>query len=250
MSDSLIRSRFAPPVASMLFAPFRRCLSLFVLLSLAGLCLALPTQADDTDLLIERVHAFLYEQASELGEEVSIDVHPPSAHLPACENPQPFLPNAGQKLTGRVSVGVRCGDQGRQVRYMQASIEIVGEQVVARQAIPAGTIIDADMLAIRPSELGRLPRGAITDPEQAIGMQASRPIGKGVTMTENHLRAVTLVERGAKVRIEARGEGFAVSREGEALDNGAMGQEIRVRLGRRETLRARVTGRNRLEVDF
>ncbi|GGX77941.1 hypothetical protein GCM10007160_01460 [Litchfieldella qijiaojingensis] len=228
----------------------RRLLTAIALLSLVTTVTLTPVRADNTALITERVHAFLYERASELGSEVNIEAHPPSAHLPDCENPQPFLPNASQPLIGRVSVGVRCGEQGNQVRYMQATLAVIGEQVVASQAITRGTIIDADMLALRPAELSRLPRGAITDIQQAIGMQAARPIREGSTLTEHQLQPVTLVERGAKVRIEARGQGFAISREGEALDSGAMDSEIRVRLNNRDVLRARVIGHNRLEVDF
>ncbi|EPC04550.1 hypothetical protein L861_04295 [Litchfieldella anticariensis FP35 = DSM 16096] len=228
----------------------RRHLSAIALLGLLILALATPAQADNDALLVERVHAFLYEQASGLGDEVSVEVHPPSAHLPTCENPQPFLPHANRPLIGRVSVGVRCGERGQQVRYMQATLAVVGEQVVAQRAISRGTVIEASMLALRPAELSRLPRGTITDMEEAIGMQASRPIAEGSTLTEYQLEPVTLVERGANVRIEARGQGFAITREGEALDNGAMGSEVRVRLDNRDILRAHVTGRNRLEVDF
>lgn len=236
----------------MLLPRFRRHLSVIVLTSLIALALMTPVQADnnDTALITERVHAFLYAQASELGSEVNIEVHPPSAHLPTCENPRPFLPNANQSLAGRVSVGVRCGDQGQQVRYMQATLAVIGEQVVTKRSIAAGTVIDASMLTMRPAELGRLPSGAITDMVQAIGKQAARPLGEGTTLTERQLKEVTLVERGARVRVEALGQGFSVSREGEALDNGAMGSEIRVRLDNRDTLRAQVIGRNRLEVDF
>ncbi|WP_052383843.1 flagellar basal body P-ring formation chaperone FlgA [Litchfieldella xinjiangensis] len=219
------------------------------LLALFMLCLSVTGHADDRHL-IERVHAFLYEHAMDLGNEVNIEVHPPSAHLPICESPDPFLPHAGQSLVGRVSVGVRCGSQGRQVRYLQANVSVIGDQVVAARAIPAGTVITADMLALRPAELGRLARGTLTRFEDAIGLQASRPFAAGAALSEQTLKPVTLIERGARVRVEARGNGFAVMREGQALEPGAMGDEIRIRLDNRETLRARVAGRNRLLVDF
>ncbi|MFC3285165.1 flagellar basal body P-ring formation chaperone FlgA [Litchfieldella rifensis] len=237
----------------MLLSRLRRHPSVIVLSGLMALALTTPVQAGDDDntaLLNERVHAFLYAQASELGSEVNIEVHPPSAHLPTCENPRPFLPNANQSLAGRVSVGVRCGELGQQVRYMQATLAVIGEQVVTSRSIAAGTVIDASMLALRPAELGRLPNGAITEMAQAIGKQATRPIGEGRALTERQLKEVTLVERGARVRVEARGQGFSIAREGEALDNGAMDSEIRVRLDNRDILRARVIGRDRLEVDF
>ncbi|MDR5906071.1 flagellar basal body P-ring formation chaperone FlgA [Franzmannia qiaohouensis] len=220
---------------------------------LAALCLGLPTVASadaSSQLLVERVHGFLYERSQSLGSEVHIEVHPPSAHLPACESPQPFIPNERAPSQGRISVGVRCGDQGQQIRYMQASVAVIGDYVVLRQDIPAGSVITSDMLELREAELGSLPRGVLTDLDQVIGQESARALRAGSAITSQQLREVTLVERGASVRIEAVGNGFAISREGQALDSGGMGREIRVRLANREILNAEVSGRNRLSVDF
>ncbi|SDL72155.1 flagella basal body P-ring formation protein FlgA [Franzmannia pantelleriensis] len=220
---------------------------------LAALCLSAPLAASaeaSRQLMVERVHGFLYERTQSLGSEVHIEVHPPSAHLPTCESPEPFMPNERSPAQGRVSVGVRCGEQGQQVRYMQASIAVIGDYVVLRQDIPAGTLIEPGMLELSEAELGRLPRGVLTDLDDVIGQESARALRAGSAITSQQLREVTLVERGASVRIEAVGNGFAVSREGQALDSGGMGREIRVRLANREILSAEVSGRNRLSVDF
>lgn len=219
----------------------------------AVLCVTLPVAASADaarQQLVERVHGFLYERSQSLGSEVHIEVHPPSAHLPTCESPEPFMPNERAPAQGRISVGVRCGDQGQQVRYMQASVAVIGDYVVLREDIPAGTLISADMLTLSEAELGRLPRGVLTDLDEVIGQESARALRAGSAITPQQLREVTLVERGAAVRIEAVGKGFAVSREGQALDSGGMGREIRVRLANREILSATVSGRNRLSVDF
>ncbi|MBD3895196.1 flagellar basal body P-ring formation protein FlgA [Halomonas sp. ML-15] len=220
---------------------------------LAALCLSMPLVASaeaSRQLLVERVHGFLYERSHELGSEVHIEVHPPSAHLPACESPEPFMPNERAPSQGRVSVGVRCGEQGQQVRYMQASVAVIGDYVVLREDIPAGTLIKPEMLELSEAELGRLPRGTLTDLDEVIGQESARALRAGNAITSQQLREVTLVERGATVRIEAVGDGFAVSREGQALDSGGMGREIRVRLANRDILNAQVSGHNRLSVDF
>ncbi|QJQ94420.1 MULTISPECIES: flagellar basal body P-ring formation chaperone FlgA [Halomonadaceae] len=226
--------------------------SLSLLACLLGLALALSAEANSTAQteLTDRVNAFLYEQSQSLGSEVHIEVHPPSAHLPACIDPQPFLPHANATLNGRVSVGVRCGDQGGQVRYMQATVTVIGEYVTVRRDLAPGTILDAGMLELREASMGRMPRDVITDMSQAVGQQAARPLREGMPLTSQLLREIYLVERGARVRIEASGSGFSISREGEALDSGAMGSEVRVRLDNRDMLRARVSGHNRLEVIY
>ena len=207
------------------------------------------TQADD-DNLLQHVHQFLYEETQALGEEVVIDLRPPSPHLPECIQPEPFLANANQAPLGRVSVGVRCGENGRQVRYLQAQIDIVGNYVVAARDIERGTLITANMLNERGGNLGDLSAQALTDEEDILGKIAQRPIRSGSAFLAHYLKAPDLIERGQRVTVIAQGSAFRVSREGEALENGALGEQVRVRFGSREILTARVASQGILVVDF
>ncbi|SEL74777.1 flagellar basal body P-ring formation chaperone FlgA [Halomonas daqiaonensis] len=201
--------------------------------------------------MLTKVHAFLFEQAATSGDEdIVIDVHPPRASLSACEDPTPFLPNASSRPVGRVSVGVRCGDQGRQVRYLQAEIHVTGSYVEVSRKIEAGETIRPEHLVERQGSLGRLPQRTILDPDQAIGQEATRPLAAGVTLQDHHLRPRQLVKRGQRVVIEAQGAGFRIAREAEALEPGGEGERVRVRLPDREILEARVIGEGRMAVDF
>lgn len=216
---------------------------------MASLLLAGPSLANE-NVMLERIHAFLYEQAAASGDEVVIEVHPPRASLPACEHPAPFLPNASARPVGRVSVGVRCGDQGRQVRYLQAEIHVTGSYVEVSRDIDAGETIRPEHLVERQGSLGRLPHQTLLDPGQAIGQEATRPLSAGVTLQRHHLRPRQLVKRGQRVVIEAHGAGFRIAREAEALEPGGKGERVRVRLPDREILEARVVGEGRMAVDF
>ncbi|WP_280549060.1 flagellar basal body P-ring formation chaperone FlgA [Halomonas sp. 11-S5] len=219
------------------------------LLAMTLLLLAGPSQAGE-DALLAKIHAFLYEQARASGDEVVIEVHPPRASLPTCEHPTPFLPNASSRPVGRVSVGVRCGDQGRQVRYLQAEIHVTGNYVELARDIGAGEVIRPEHLTERQGSLGQLPQQTILDPGQAIGQQATRPLAAGMTLQRHHLRPRQLVKRGQRVVIEAQGAGFRIAREAEALEPGGKGERVRVRLPDREILEARVVGEGRMTVDF
>jgi flagella basal body P-ring formation protein FlgA len=222
-----------------------------VILLLAILCVTALTkvQADD-DSLLQQVHQFLYEETQALGEEVLIDLRPPSPHLPECVQPEPFLPNASQAPLGRVSVGVRCGEGRRQVRYLQAQIDVIGSYMVAARDIERGTLITSDMLGERGGNLGDLSAQALTNEEDIVGNIAQRPIRSGSAFLAHYLQAPNLVERGQRVTVTAEGTAFRVSREGEALENGALGERIRVRFDSRQIMTARVTDRGILVVDF
>nr|WP_290829691.1 flagellar basal body P-ring formation chaperone FlgA [Halomonas sp.] len=206
-------------------------------------------QANDDDL-IQQVHHFLYQQTQALGEEVIIELRPPSPHLPTCVQPEPFLPNANQAPLGRVSVGVRCGEDSRQVRYLQAQIDVIGQYVVAGRDIERGTLITSDMLSERGGNLGDLSAQALTDKNDIVGKIAQRPIRSGSSFLTHYLQAPHLVERGQRVTVIAQGSSFRVSREGEALENGALGDRVRVRFDSRDIKTARVTDQGTLVMDF
>ena len=222
-----------------------------VTLLLATLCVtALANAQADDDNLLQTVHQFLYEETQALGEEVVIDLRPPSPHLPECVQPEPFLPNANQAPLGRVSVGVRCGENSRQVRYLQAQIDVIGNYVVAARDIERGTLITSSMLRERGGNLGDLSAQTLTAEEDIVGKIALRPIRSGSAFLAHYLQAPYLIERGQRVTVIAQGSAFRVSREGEALENGALGERVRVRFGSREIMTARVTGQGILVVDF
>ncbi|TFH85403.1 flagellar basal body P-ring formation protein FlgA [Billgrantia azerbaijanica] len=211
--------------------------------------LAPAATADDSELL-DAVHGFLYEQARSLGDEVIVEVRPPSARLPACEAPEPFLPRRGEPVMGRMSVGVRCGLDGRQVRYLQAEVGVIGSYPVLAADVEAGTTLRADHLATRQGNLAELPRRTLLDAEALIGQMTTRPLRAGEALQEYQVQERPLVERNQQVTVEARGTGFRVSREGQALEPGALGDEVRVRFTSREVITARVSGNATLTVDF
>lgn len=124
-------------------------------LSLLSLGFSFHAHANN-QLLVDTVQQFLYQESQSLGQEVMIDISPPSAHLPECIAPEPFFPNANQSPIGRISVGVRCGENRRQVRYIQAQIDIIGSYAVAGQDIDRDTLITSDMLTSREGNLGDL----------------------------------------------------------------------------------------------
>lgn len=223
-----------------------RC-RLQVLLALVALA-SIAQAADDRAALTSQAQQFLETKAADPGRQVSVEVQPPPAQLPPCTDPQLFLPHPDQRLRGRVIVGVNCLEAG--TRYLQAVVTIRAEHVVTRRALAAGEILSADMLELRFDDLSRLPRKTILELDRAIGRELTRPLPQGSAVPSSALRLVPLVARGARVRLEARASGFVASREGTALDSGGLNEEVRVRTESGEIIRARVSSRNLLTVEF
>lgn len=207
------------------------------------------TETADTHLE-QRVLEFLDRETRHLGNEVTITLHSSAVKMPLCESPEPFLTNPEQKRYGRVSVGVRCGEQVRTTRYLQADVSVLTEHVVTIRDVMTGTALTADDLTLREARLERLPRHALLSIDEAVGLLASRPLSAGATLQHHHLRQEPLVERGQRVTVIAQGSGFKVSREATALDSGGLGDVIRLRTEGRQRLEAQVVGRGKLHIAF
>jgi flagella basal body P-ring formation protein FlgA len=110
--------------------------------------------------------------------------------------------------------------------------------VVAVRDIPIGTVLAAQDIEIQEKAAVAGPL-QISTLDQALGRQVTAPIKSGTTLTNSMLKSATIVKRGARIKLLCRGNGFTVTAAGEALQDAAAGQLVRVR---NLTSRLEVTG--------
>lgn len=178
-------------------------------------------------------------------DEVRVEIQDAATRLSDCDNPAPFLPREDTPLWGRVTVGIKC-DNPPTPRYLQIRVIALGSYVTAATVIQPGTRIESWMLGIGHGDLGALPARALRDPEQVVGQEARQRLTEGSPVQAHQLRSPLLVTRGQIVAVEARGRGFTISREGEALDSAGLGEPVRVRISRNQTLNGTVIGAGRV----
>ncbi|MEI2417595.1 flagellar basal body P-ring formation chaperone FlgA [Orrella sp. JC864] len=173
--------------------------------------------------------SFLMQQLAHLPGQPEIAVEPVRARqLAGCDSLDAFLP-AGVRPRPRMSVGVRCMGPENWTLYVQASVTVPGTYYVAAAPVAMGQTLAAEHLAPRSGDLLRLPPGAVTDPGMAIGHTASQRIAAGQPLRQSVLRDPRSVLRGNTVKVLARGPGFMVASEGQALDNATPGSTVMVR---------------------
>ena len=220
-------------------------------LLVTGLLMAMAPSAAlavPDDPIAQATQRFLLSQAASLGDDVSVEINSDTSRLPECQSPQPFLPRDGVPQ-GRVMVGVRCSND-QQVRYVQARVSASVRFLVAATAIQRGQRLSADMLDWERADVSRRPRNALDDPSQAIGQAVMQRLVKGMALRGDRLRQPYLVHRGEAVTLIARGDGFSVTREGEALNNGGKGDAIRARMPDGQVIRGEVDAQGRLKVRY
>lgn len=98
----------------------------------------------------------------------------------------------------------------------------LADEPVAARNIRAGELLAAADIETPASESG------LRQAADFIGKEAARSIYRGQRITEQDLRAPTLVARNAVVTMEFSKGRLSIATEGRALDPGAAGARIRV----------------------
>lgn len=213
-----------------------------------ALCLllcVLPALAAADDLQARVRH--LLEQALPAGSRLTtLDIGQPAARILDCGDPRPWLVHPRRLPVGRVAVGVNCGTDDSVLGYLQVRAGAQGNYVVSARRIDAGEVIAADMLVRQRGALEDLPKDSAPGVEQLVGRQTARAIAPGAVITLKGVRERWLVERNGRVSLRAQGNGFSLSREGKALDNGNLGSSVRFVGNDGRMFEAQVVGKNEL----
>ena len=172
-------------------------------------------------------------------------------HMPACDTPlQGFLP-AGGRMVGNVTVGVRCGGPKPWSLYVQAKARLISAVVVSNHPISRGSRIGASDVSLEERDVGRIVGGYLTDLTPVVGQVANRSVRAGMVLNRTMMEAAVMIRRGEHVTITARSGGLVVRQEGEALEDGALGEVIRVRnRSSKRTIEGRISGAGAVEVNM
>lgn len=160
-----------------------------------------------------------------------------------CQAPNARLNSETERLAGRVMVSVHCANEATPY-YVQINVVAEGKYLVAAQDIVAQQPITRADIAIQQGDLASLPRHALLATQANIttllGQQSRRALRVNSVLQENLFAKAIVVRYGDEIIIEAQGDGFHVTRTAEAMDNGAVGDIIRVRLSNRQLLRVEI----------
>ncbi len=99
--------------------------------------------------------------------------------------------------------------------------------VIARD-VRRGQRLEADDLVVERRDLARVPRDAVRDATDVLGMETSERLDAGQVVALGALAAEPVVRRGQNVRVEAGGSGLEVNIEARALERGSVGQLVQL----------------------
>lgn len=153
----------------------------------------------------------------------------PRLLLPSCPAPLEAFRTTSTPPAGNVTIGVRCPASTEWKIYVSTSVAVHVPVVVLSASQARGAIIGPGDISLEERNISTLAMGYLLDPERATGMELRRGLSVGAVLTANVLTQPRIVQRGQSVTLLAEGTGIVVRMAGEALQDGTLGERIRVR---------------------
>ena len=221
-----------------------------------ALLASVQTHADEIQSLesirqaARQVVATQFNQAVGSSTEIEIGSLDPRLRLPKCSQPlETFFPQG--KRGSKVTVGVRCSEPKKWTIYVSAEIHQIVQVLVAQQYLRRGSLIRSEDFALKKMDLNQLKYGYFTDFNEVSGKSLKRHLNQGAVLTPAAIAVTKVVKRGEHVTIVAETGGISVQAAGQALEDGGLGDIIRVKnLNSRKEIEARVEGPGRVKIDF
>ncbi len=128
-----------------------------------------------------------------------------------------------------VRVGFDVGGRTERTMSVTADVRIWRPVVVAGYMLQRGEEIELASCELAERDVTQVRGGYFTDMAAIQGLQARRTVGIGDIITEKHVEKIPVVRRGDAIRLIARAGRMSMSAVGEALQDGGIGDRIRVK---------------------
>lgn len=229
-------------------------------MTLLALATGQPARADNVtlpDLLIGVTQGFLeftvedYLATTQTPGRYEIQVNQldPRLRMPMCDRELTASLESPAQPIGRVTVKVRCEGASPWTVFVPAQVKLFREVVVVTRPLKRTGIIGYDDVAMRERDISMITQSYLTSLDQALGQKLTRPMVADQVITLVHLEQAEVVRKGDQVVISASSGGLNVKMPGEALSNGGMSEQIRVKnLNSNRVIKARVTAPGQVEV--
>ena len=242
-----------------LTAPCRRLLGV-----LSAVCLfnaGSPALADAVtlpDMLIGVTQGFLeftvedYLATSQTEGRYEIEVNKldPRMHMPMCDK-ELTATLESPKPIGRVTVKVRCEGAAPWTVFVPAQVRLFRDVVTSARPLRRTAIIEPEDVLLRERDISLISQGYLTSLDQAIGQRLTRPMVTDQVITLVNIEQAEVIRKGDQVVITARSGTLSVRMPGEALSNGGLSEQIRVKnLNSQRVIKALVTAPGQVEVSM
>lgn len=184
-------------------------------------------------------------------DKITIDVAgtDPRLRLTACDKPLTFDLHGRQLSASNVTLRVQCESNSPWSFYLTAKVERMRLILVAARNIGRGERLSNADFSLEQRDVSTMGNSTVSDPARIAGKEARRPINLGDSLRTTSVTAPEVIQRGDAVSVKAVSGGIAVSTSGVAMNDGKVGEQIRVQnLKSERIIKARVTASGQVQV--
>ncbi|MBA1262540.1 flagellar basal body P-ring formation protein FlgA [Pseudomonas stutzeri] len=201
------------------------------------------------DFLEHEVAQYLQRSQIQARHQIEINRLDPRLRLALCDQPLTTKLESPAQPVGRATVRVSCEGSAPWSVFVPAQIHLFREVVVARRPLQRNSTLEAADIMLAERDVGLLNQGYLTSLDQALGNKLTRAAQPDQVLPPSYVSPAEIVRKGDQVVISAKNSTINVRMPGEALSDGALGSQIRVKNQRSgRVIRARVTGPGQVEV--
>ncbi|WDE12117.1 flagellar basal body P-ring formation chaperone FlgA [Thalassomonas haliotis] len=187
----------------------------------------------------------------EYRQEINTWLPGKAKQLPECGQEIKFsVANQSRPPLGRVHYLISCASPKWQIRA-QAKIKVWLDVWHAKNDIGVDQVINTGNVYLKNIEISRLNREFFTAGQKVENKRSIRRIRAGKIINGGQLQNVYLVKKGEEVLIRAQQGNFVATMKGMALENGMLGEKIKVEnTSSKKKVQARVTENGIVETIF
>lgn len=186
-------------------------------------------------------------------QETKVEVQnvDPRLQLSECTEPLELKHRPSNRQVGRLTFKVMCNGPESWAIHVPVTVQAFDQVVVSDLPIARGTHLSENDLRLEIMDVSRLHSGYFRDINNLSGYVARRAISAGQVMNPALVDPARMINRGEKVVIIAESPGLSIRSSGEALQDGAYGELIRVKnTSSNKIVEGRITAPGQIKVSL
>jgi len=138
---------------------------------------------------------------------------------------------SARPLSGPTVMRVALVVDGKTQREMgiTADVRFFRRVLVASRMVRRGEPLAAELVERAERDVTMMKHGFYTDTAELVDLRTRRAVGLGDVLTPRHTEKIPVVRRGDEIALVAETPNLRISTTGVALQDGGMGERIRVR---------------------
>ncbi|BCA95935.1 flagella basal body P-ring formation protein FlgA [Legionella antarctica] len=172
-------------------------------------------------------------------------------NLKACAEERLFVFNPYQTpVLSSSTMAVKCLEEDNHwILYVPFTITIFKTVLVSKNMLVKGTQVKENDIYQTEMDTQKLKSGYFTNKNELIGLVCKHDVAADSPFTPYNIELAKLIHKGEEVTIVANNENLTVSMPGIALNEGALGDTVKVKnRSSKRIIEAQVTGEKRVTV--